>query len=200
MKPRGRIEASNKRRREILEAALACFLEHGIAGTTTEQIRAKSGASIGSIYHHFGDKEALAAEIYLEALRDVQKGFLKELFKHRGARAGIRATVRYHLRWIRSKPAWARYLFQAREGDVIRGIEGKIAELNRQVGAEAARWVKPHVAKGVLTALPADVAVAVWLGPAQSFGRSWVAGRSKTSLDEAAEILADAAWKSLRRS
>jgi AcrR family transcriptional regulator len=34
-------------------------------------VRELSGASTGSIYHHFGDKEGLAAALYIEAMRDV---------------------------------------------------------------------------------------------------------------------------------
>jgi AcrR family transcriptional regulator len=195
-----RAKASAKRRRAILEAALACFLERGTAATTTEDIRVRSRASIGSIYHHFGDKETLAGEIYLDGVRGYQEGFLEELLRHRDARAGIRGTIRYHLRWIRSKPKWARYLLQMREGDAIRSVEGQISDLNRRFAAEIGRWARPHVAAGRLLPLPPDLAAALWLGPAQSFARIWLAGRAETSLDRAARILAEGAWKVLRRA
>jgi AcrR family transcriptional regulator len=44
------------RKQEILDAALRGFAEKGLAGTTVEEVRRRSGASVGSIYHHFGDK------------------------------------------------------------------------------------------------------------------------------------------------
>lgn len=44
------------RRREILDAALACFVENGLVATTIEEIRLAAGASIGSLYHHFASK------------------------------------------------------------------------------------------------------------------------------------------------
>src|SRR5215470_14374357 len=73
---RVRSAASERRRKSILDAALACFLERGVAATTTEEIRDRSGASIGSIYHHFGDKEGLAGALYVEGIRSYQEGFL----------------------------------------------------------------------------------------------------------------------------
>jgi AcrR family transcriptional regulator len=45
-----RVRATATRRRAILEAGLACFTARGIAATTMDDIRAASGASIGSIF------------------------------------------------------------------------------------------------------------------------------------------------------
>ena len=92
-----RAASTEKRRRKILDAALHCFLERGFAAATAEEIRERSGASIGSIYHHFGGKEGLAGTLHVEGLRDYQAGFLRELQRHRDARSGVQAVVRYHL-------------------------------------------------------------------------------------------------------
>src|SRR5262249_4537599 len=110
-----RRHAPRDRRRIILMAALDCFTTQGVTATTIEEIRAKSGASIGSIYHHFGSKENLAATLYVEGLRDYQAGLLKDLRRRRGAETGIKAVVAYHLAWIRDHANWARYLLHMRE-------------------------------------------------------------------------------------
>src|SRR5262245_44366562 len=96
------------RRRQILMAALECFTTRGVATTTIEDIRAKSGASTGSIYHHFRSKENLAAVLYVEGLREYQAGLLQRLRRGRGAAAGIRVVVAYHLAWVRGHAEWAR--------------------------------------------------------------------------------------------
>lgn len=54
------------RRRAILDAALTSFLKSGVAGATVEALHRESGASVGSIYHFFGSKEGVAAELYLK--------------------------------------------------------------------------------------------------------------------------------------
>jgi AcrR family transcriptional regulator len=101
------------RRETILEAALECFNERGFAAATVEEIRRRSGASIGSIYHHFGGKEGIAAELYVEGLRGYQEGFLRALeagdgsepggggagAERAGAETGIRGLVSHHLSW-----------------------------------------------------------------------------------------------------
>ncbi len=72
------------RRTEIIRAALACFTELGFTPTGMVDIRRKSNASTGSIYHHFKSKEQLAAEVYLEGIRDYQEGFVTALGRARG--------------------------------------------------------------------------------------------------------------------
>ena len=49
--PKSATLSGERRRTEILDAALRCFDHQGITATTIEDIRAESGASIGSIYH-----------------------------------------------------------------------------------------------------------------------------------------------------
>ena len=49
------------RKQAILEAALAAFLQKGVLATTIDDVRERSGASVGSIYHHYGSKEGIAA-------------------------------------------------------------------------------------------------------------------------------------------
>ena len=198
MRVANRAAATQRRRLGILDAALACFLERGFAATTTEQIRERSGASIGSIYHHFGGKEGLAGALHVEGLRDYQAGFLRELRRHRQAQAGIQAIVRYHLEWVQHHAAWARYLFHLREAEAIRAVENDVREINRQFAVEVARWVAPHMRNGAIIALPADVIGALWVGPAQQFARHWLGGHATTPLPKAARLLAAAAWRSLR--
>jgi AcrR family transcriptional regulator len=59
---------TDSRREQILQAALACFLENGVAATSIAEIRQRSGASTGSIYHFFQSKEAIAVALYLQGL------------------------------------------------------------------------------------------------------------------------------------
>src|SRR6266699_2582990 len=106
------------RRQAILEAALKCILLKSVAGTTIDDLRLRSGVSVGCIYHHFGSKEGLAAELYLHTLRDYQHAYLAALGTSRSARAGVEGAVRHHLRWVAASPNRARYLFRCREPEV----------------------------------------------------------------------------------
>jgi AcrR family transcriptional regulator len=179
-------------------AALDCFTTRGVTATTIEDIRAKSGASIGSIYHHFRSKENLAATLYVEGLRDYQVRLLKDLQRCRSAETGIKAVVAYHLAWIRGHANWARYLLHMREAGFIAGAEGTIREQNRGFFKDLDDWFEPYIRSGAIIRLPPDLFSATVLGPAQAFARHWLAGRTTVTLEQAARILGEAAARATR--
>jgi AcrR family transcriptional regulator len=186
------------RREEILRAALDAFTEKGFAAATIEDVRARSGASTGSIYHHFGGKEGLAAAIYVEGLNDFQQGFLRELRRHRPPEETIKGLVRHHLRWVARNADLARFIFNRHETEVRVQTEQPMAQLNRRLFAEAGALLDPMFESGHLRRLPLDLFNAVLIGPSQEFARHWLAGRTRTSIKTAERELAEAAWAALR--
>jgi AcrR family transcriptional regulator len=58
---------STSRRRQILDAAKACFAHRGFEGTTTKSLAAAAGISEGLLFRHFPTKSVLYAEILSEA-------------------------------------------------------------------------------------------------------------------------------------
>lgn len=161
---------TQSRREAILDAALRAFLDRGVADAPIEDICLRAGASVGSVYHHFGDKGGLAGAVYVEA----------------------------HLRWcLRDRPDFARFLLF--QGDAARGAAVEaLDELNREFFAEVLRWWRPHARYGALRELDLDLVYALWLGTAQEYCRLRLAGRTAVAPDHARPALADAAWQSLR--
>lgn len=51
-------------RQLVLDAVLALFSKRGYFATSVQDISRESGVSVGSIYHHFGDKEGIASSLY----------------------------------------------------------------------------------------------------------------------------------------
>ncbi|MCP5080438.1 MAG: TetR family transcriptional regulator [Alphaproteobacteria bacterium] len=62
--PRYSRKQAPERKRLLIEAAVACLAEGGIAGFTVERICKKAGISKGLISHHFDGKEDLLAQTY----------------------------------------------------------------------------------------------------------------------------------------
>jgi AcrR family transcriptional regulator len=193
-----RAATSRDRRASILRAALETFGERGYAATTIEDVRRRSGASVGSIYHHFGSKEELAGSLYVEGLRDYQEGFVAALRSHPGARAGVRAMVEHHLDWVAANSELARYLLGGREAAVRLASDARLREQNRAFFAEVNAWLEPHIERGDLRRLPLDLLYSVLIGPAQEFARHSLAGRTSSTLETAKRTLAGAAWSSLK--
>ncbi len=51
-------------RQQVLDAVLVLFSQRGYFATSVQDISRESGVSVGSIYHHFGDKEGIARNLY----------------------------------------------------------------------------------------------------------------------------------------
>src|SRR3954469_22562757 len=114
-----RAEATIARRSAILQAALRLFTKKGYADTSIDDLRQASGASVGSIYHHFGGKAGVAAALYAETLRDYQQGVLDLIREQPSARQGVEGMVRHHLTWITTHRDEARFLFGMRSAEVL---------------------------------------------------------------------------------
>ena len=188
-----------ERRDKILAAALDSFSERGFAATTIEDVRAASGASVGSIYHHFGGKEGLAAALYVDGLGGYQRGLLEALRKHDSAEAGIKAAVRHHLRWVQSHRKLAQFLLTRRDPEVRMASQALLRDLNRALFEEIDAWLTRHIEAGAIEALSRDAFYAVVIGPAQEVSRHWLAGRTQVSIARLEGELADAAWKAIRK-
>jgi AcrR family transcriptional regulator len=186
------------RREAILEAARACFEEHGYAATTIELIAARSGASNGSIYHHFGSKDGILAALYTSAVASYQDELLALLREHADdAEGGIRGAVVQHLAWVEAHPHETRTLFEHRQTLERTQRAGDVQRLNRAALAEMRKWAARHVEAGTIRDL-GHASGAVWFGPAQLVARDWMAGRLRGKPSALAPALADAAWRSFR--
>jgi len=178
------------RRKSILEAALESF---GATGATTiEDVRRRSGASVGSIYHHFGGKDGIEAALYAEILRGYQAGVLRALERAADAESGVRALVRHHLRWVERNPERARFLLQGGVAREQLGEELKV--LNQAMFAAVGDWVERQPA---IRPLRRETFYAAVFGPAQELSRSWLAGRTR-SLRRLEGELAEVAWRAVR--
>src|SRR5437667_416867 len=105
------VESSERRRQEIMAAALACFTAKGFNDTTMSDIQERSGASMGSIYHHFESKERLGAALYLEGLMGVHGAIRDVLANTTQAEEGIKRLVWAYIAWFIQHSDLGHYLF-----------------------------------------------------------------------------------------
>lgn len=188
--------STEKRRKEILDAALACFREQGFGSTSMEQIRSKSGASVGSIYHHFHSKEELAQALYVEGLGDYQHSLLTELARHRTAESKTRAVVEHYLAWVAEHVELMHYLVQMRQADFV--AQSDIRASRASFFKDAYEIFKPHLDHEI-RAMPFEVFVALTTGPVQEYTRHWLGHPDPADMKRARKILADGAWLAVRK-
>jgi AcrR family transcriptional regulator len=185
------------RREEILAAALPLFLERGVAGVTLDEIREKSGASTGSIYHLFGGKQSIAAAVYVESLVMYQREFVEALWENEGAEEGIREVVRFHLTWCRAHPDLARFLFTIRDPDVVAAAQEQMEPENERFLSSVQSWWRLQAHHGALRRMTPQQSYAVWIGPVMELVRNWLTRGGDPPTEEDAEALGAAAWRAV---
>lgn len=184
----------------ILAAALDCFNQYGIEGTTIDMIRQQSNASVGSIYHHFGSKEDIAAALFIEGMRQFGQLLRDRVNQAQSAEQGIKAIVYANIEWISQNPTWASYCFHHR-GAVKHGSAAEIFSADSKAFHQFLQtWFSPYVLSNDIKLLAPPLMSALVIGATHDYARHWLAGRTKVALQDYADILAEAAWLSVKQS
>ncbi len=190
------------RRQEILNAALACAAQAGVDAVSIDGVRARCGASVGSIYHHFGSKEGMVAALFFDIFEAQSRSIQAQLDAAVGVEAGVQALVTGYLDWVVAQPVHARFLFQARSPVATGPRSAELAEAARGRNQALVAWFEPHRQGGALRDLPCELMPSLVMGPVQSYCRAWLSERSGQGALPSPEVyrseLAVAAWRAVR--
>lgn len=178
-------------------AALDCFLAAGYEATTIAQIRARSGASTGSIYHFFSGKPAFAAELFEEAIAGWQAA-ARNVPDPGSIRGQLTAPAYGLVEWGLQEPRQFRFFNEIRN---LLPEHTELAGCNTLLTAHRARLqtaITGLSEQGHLRPLSWPVTEALLLGPALHFLEAVTADETTAPLDPATpEIFAGAAWNEL---
>ncbi|WP_298853009.1 TetR/AcrR family transcriptional regulator [uncultured Ruegeria sp.] len=94
-----REKATAKRRNQILEAAVMCFLERGYHQTGVRDIATRAGVSLGNLYNHFRGKHDVLVEIAMLERREMEP-FLKILNSNTPAPKVLKKFIRAYAKYL----------------------------------------------------------------------------------------------------
>ncbi len=94
-----REKTTAKRRNQILEAAVICFLERGYHQTGVRDIAARAGVSLGNLYNHFRGKHDVLVEIAMLERREMEP-FLKVLNSTASAPKVLKKFIRAYAKYL----------------------------------------------------------------------------------------------------
>jgi TetR/AcrR family transcriptional regulator, mexJK operon transcriptional repressor len=142
---------SARKRRAIIEAATAAFLEHGYRGASMDAIAAAAQVSKQTVYQHFGDKERLFRELVaatVQAASDPVHGEVRRLADSGRLEADLRDLARRLLTLVlqpvmmrlrrlviaegRRFPELGQVFYDLGPGRTIAALADTFAELARQ--------------------------------------------------------------------
>ncbi|OAA19789.1 transcriptional regulator [Frankia sp. EI5c] len=182
----------------LLTAAFDVYAARGAEGFTVTAVTAASGVSLGSLYHHFGTFDGLAAALYSRCLTRLLDRLVAAVEEADGAPAGIRAAVTAYLGFVADEPTAARVIhlsgFAPRTPEQAAFLApAKAARMERLLA-----WLRPHTSAGRIVDLPDALIEMLLVGPPAELARRWLAGPAGLALTTAAELLPERVWQSLR--
>ena len=186
------------RRRAVLEAALACFSEADVESVSIAEICARSGASVGSVYHHFGSKEAIVAALIADGLQAHLDALEAALDRAGGdPHRGIEAVVASLIDWIESNPGWAMFIYANLNNSGAAAAE-PIRAVTRRYGETVDGYFGPLMETGRIRSLPRECWSSLIAAPVHDYARRWLRGQVNTSPSGHRETFVRAAWAVLR--
>lgn len=187
---------TEERRASVLAAALDCFIRNGIEGTTIGDIQRAARCSVGSLYHHFGSKEGIAEELFIDGIGRFNRGLVRRLKRCRSAEESVKAVVRFYSDWSTRHRALASYL-HSRDIDFSDAARARLKAEYRAYITEVFTWFAPFVRDGEMRVLPRDAYVPLISGPIQEYVRRWLSGHYERPPGAMKALFAEAAWKSV---
>ncbi|SEL17588.1 transcriptional regulator, TetR family [Roseateles sp. YR242] len=155
------------RPQELLDAALALFVEKGFAATRSEEVAVRAGVSKGTLYLYYPSKEELFKAVIRESLGSKIAEGREELDKHQGPMTDL-------LVWM-MREWWARLGLTAAGGIMkIMLAEARnfpeiaafyVEEVIEPSCAMLAEVIRRGVASGEFRPVDPDAAVHVLIGP-----------------------------------
>lgn len=199
----GRIrETTGRRRHDILDATLDALIDVGDSGTFIQEVCARAGVSVGTLYHHFGSKDRLIATLHYTLLDEYQSYAEPVLAADPPAEEGVKDTVRSHIRWLVDHPRPATFLLQQPfAGYRSDQVPAELLRRNDEFLAAVHGWLDRRMAGGEMRRLPFDEVVALLIGPVHHWVRGALYRDPETAVSKAsgaAEDLAEGAWQALR--
>ncbi|MDJ0340965.1 TetR/AcrR family transcriptional regulator [Streptomyces sp. H10-C2] len=181
-----------------MTTALYLFAESGRQGFTVNAVTAASGVSQGSLYHHFGSFDGLAAALYTRCMEQLFDEMTAALSRTRTARTGVRALVLAYLRFTAEHREAALFLHASAYSGYLAAHAEEIHAVKAIKLADMADWMQARITRGEIIPIPGPLIEVLIMGPVAEAARRWLSNTYDLDLDQAARILPDSIWRSLR--
>jgi len=178
----------------VLDSALSLFTERGYFNTSVHDIGRVAGVSIGSIYHHFGDKAGIASALYAH-LGQRMEGLIEEILrrKHRPSEQAKELIARL-FQLTESEPRAMQFMLYARHSEFLLDQQpvcsSRPFELMRDM-------VRAGIQQGEIRSLDCVVASASLFGGALRLITARLDGLLPNPLTDYLDQTWDCAWRSV---
>lgn len=181
----------------LLASALKVHAESGHEGFTVHAVIKASGISAGSLYHHFGSFDGLAAALYARCMKQLFEEMAAALARSRTGPTGVRALVTAYLRFTEDHADAALFLHASAYAGYVNAHAEEIRAVKEPLRQTIAAWLAPRIAAGEIAPIPESLIEAVVIGPIAEVARRWLSSTYDADLAEARRVLPELIWRSL---
>lgn len=172
----------------LLDGALRVHVR-GHDAFTVHAVVAESGISLGSLYHHFGSFDGLAAALYTRCMERLLDAIVSALSGKRAARSGIEAVVGAYLGFTQSRADEARFIHAAAYATFLPAHAASVNASKAPRIAAIAAWFRPRIAAGEIVPIDEALLEMMLIGAAAETSRRWLSGQPGIDLAEATRVL-----------
>lgn len=167
----------------ILDGALDSYTAQDRASLTVRSLAERSGVSVGSIYHHFGSLDGVAAALYERSMLRLLDEMVAAFASPQTPVQGCERFVRTYLSWTREHRDEALFLHASAYTGPVLASQGGLAQAKRSRLAVMERWLGEQVASGHFVEMPSFLYELLILGPVVETARRWLADPEVVDLD-----------------
>lgn len=150
-------------RSRVLDAALDLFSTRGYFSTSVHHIQKQAGVSIGSIYHHFKNKEAIAKALYDDLVEMMGQAMAEIMATEEGAENRLKAVLAHLFELTESSPKVMQYILYARHQEFM---PGELPICSSRPFTLIQEMVREGIEKGEVRSLDLTVASTSMMGGA----------------------------------
>jgi len=186
-------------KRTILSKSLDCFNNYGIESTTIDVIKNECETSVGAIYHHFGTKEGIVANLFFLALDDQAEERLKYFENIKTTKDFIFAIVYSYIDWIENNKELAKFQMFARYFVVKSTYQSELLKRNQERNKQLFQYLGNVFLHEKMKLLPFNLIFSLIIGASENYTRAWLSEKVSVSPIEYREELAISAWLAVER-
>lgn len=186
-------------RERILGASLKLFVEQGYFNTNVPDISRESRCSVGSIYHHFLNKEEIASHLYRDGIQSFRLALSSAVTDKDPLEIAIRKLVVAFLQFSEDQKQLSQYLWLARHDEFLSNKVTRPTTVGfDRLGRVLTKVIKTGVRKGDMSDLDAEVVWSIIFGIPLSFVRDWLEGFTRQTPAGVAPVIAEACISALK--
>jgi AcrR family transcriptional regulator len=188
----------------ILVTALRLFVNQGYFNTNVPDLSRESRCSVGSIYHHFKNKEEVAAALYRAGISSFREALSQVLKPEQDISDILQTIVRFFLEFTERNVELSKYLWLSRHHEFMTAefLAGTIRHPTMvgfdSLGRTLTSAIKHGIRSGKIRPLHANVLWSVLFGVPLSYARDWLDGYNTEPPSAVAQAIAESCWRALK--